>query len=52
MEVNDVLIIGSGVATLQLANLLSDDKNVKLITKLHMEYTNSAHFLMGVLKRI
>ena len=31
MEVNDVLIIGSGVAALQLANLLSDDKDGQFI---------------------
>lgn len=41
MKVNDVLIIGSGVAALQLANLISDDKNVKIITKSHIEHTNS-----------
>jgi L-aspartate oxidase len=41
MELNDVLIIGSGVAALQLATLLSQDKNVRVLTKSHLKNTNS-----------
>ncbi len=41
MEENDVLIIGSGVAALQLAVLLRRDYNVKIITKSHIRHANS-----------
>ncbi|MDV6378791.1 L-aspartate oxidase [Sporosarcina sp. GW1-11] len=41
MEWNDVLIIGSGVAALQLATLLSSDKNVRILTKSHIKNANS-----------
>jgi L-aspartate oxidase len=41
MELSDVLIIGSGVAALQLATLLSQDKNVMILTKSHLKNTNS-----------
>jgi L-aspartate oxidase len=41
MELSDVLIIGSGVAALQLATLLSQDKNVRILTKSHLKNTNS-----------
>src|SRR5690606_32985285 len=41
MEMNDVLIIGSGVAALQLASSLSRDKNVMILTKSTIRNTNS-----------
>ncbi|MFZ7944496.1 L-aspartate oxidase [Neobacillus sp. 19] len=41
MERNDVLIIGSGVAALQLATLLNSDKNVRILTKSHLKNANS-----------
>ncbi len=41
MEVYDVLIIGSGVAALQLATSLSHEKSVKIITKSQIKNTNS-----------
>ncbi|MBS4218580.1 L-aspartate oxidase [Bacillus sp. FJAT-49711] len=41
MKISDVLIIGSGVAALQLATLLSKDKNVKILTKSAIENANS-----------
>ncbi|MFK9095349.1 L-aspartate oxidase [Bacillus salipaludis] len=41
MERNDVLIIGSGVAALQLATLLNSDKNVRILTKSHIKNANS-----------
>lgn len=41
MEFNDVLIIGSGVAALQLATSLSHEVSVKVITKSQMKNTNS-----------
>lgn len=41
MKKADVLIIGSGVAALQLAKRLRDDKNVIIITKSFLENGNS-----------
>ncbi|KXH80630.1 L-aspartate oxidase [Sporosarcina sp. HYO08] len=41
MEVNDVLIIGSGVAALQLATLLHHGQTVRMLTKSHCTHTNS-----------
>ncbi|MBS4204395.1 L-aspartate oxidase [Lederbergia citrea] len=41
MRANDVLIIGSGVAALQLATLISRDKNVRILTKSHITHANS-----------
>lgn len=41
MEINDILIIGSGVAALQLANMLSHDKNVRVLTKSILINANS-----------
>ncbi|MBO0958467.1 L-aspartate oxidase [Neobacillus sp. MM2021_6] len=41
MERNDVLIIGSGVAALQLATLLNRDKNVRILTKSNIKNANS-----------
>mgnify|MGYP001170172840 CR=1 FL=1 len=41
MEMGDVIIIGSGVAALQLATMLSHDKNVKILTKSHIKNANS-----------
>ncbi|MCM3567077.1 L-aspartate oxidase [Neobacillus mesonae] len=41
MKVNDVLIIGSGVAALQLAALIDQDKNVMILTKSQIKNTNS-----------
>lgn len=41
MEMNDVLIIGSGIAALQLAALISQDKNVRILTKSYIKNTNS-----------
>lgn len=41
MEINDVLIIGSGIAALQLATSISCDKNVKILTKSHIKNANS-----------
>ncbi|WP_243354208.1 L-aspartate oxidase [Bacillus litorisediminis] len=41
MEMYDVLIIGSGVAALQLASCLSDEINVKILTKSRIHIGNS-----------
>lgn len=41
MKMNDVLIIGSGVAALQLATFISHDKNVRILTKSQMNSSNS-----------
>jgi L-aspartate oxidase len=41
MEKSDVLIIGSGVAALQLATLISQEKTVKVLTKSHIKNANS-----------
>ncbi|WP_286230244.1 L-aspartate oxidase [Neobacillus mesonae] len=41
MEMDDVLIIGSGVAALRLATLISQDKNVRILTKSFIKNTNS-----------
>lgn len=41
MECNDVLIIGSGVAALQLATLLGSDKSVRILTKSHIKNASS-----------
>jgi L-aspartate oxidase len=41
MEMGDVIIIGSGIAALQLATMLSHDKNVKILTKSHIKNANS-----------
>ncbi|XJZ27504.1 L-aspartate oxidase [Bacillota bacterium Lsc_1132] len=41
MEMDDVLIVGSGIAALQLATFLSHDKNVRILTKSHLKNTNS-----------
>ncbi|GHH98062.1 L-aspartate oxidase [Neobacillus kokaensis] len=41
MEMNDVLIVGSGVAALRLATLISQDKNVRILTKSNITNTNS-----------
>ncbi|MCJ8007093.1 L-aspartate oxidase [Lederbergia wuyishanensis] len=41
MEMNDVLIVGSGVAALQLATLLSCDKKVRILTKSKIRNANS-----------
>ncbi len=42
MDVEDVLIIGSGVAALQLASLIRTDFNVKIITKSTVRNGNSS----------
>lgn len=41
MEMTDVLIIGSGIAALQLATSLSPDQNVKILTKSTIKNANS-----------
>lgn len=41
MELDDVLIIGSGVAALQLAACLNRDKNVRILTKSTVTEANS-----------
>lgn len=41
MEVADVLIIGSGIAALQLATLLRHDTHVRILTKSHLKNANS-----------
>lgn len=41
MEINDVLIIGSGIAALQLATSLSHDINVRILTKSSIKNANS-----------
>ncbi|WP_442595205.1 L-aspartate oxidase [Neobacillus sp. D3-1R] len=41
MTYSDVLIIGSGIAALQLASQLSQDKNVRIITKSTVRTANS-----------
>jgi L-aspartate oxidase len=41
MECNDVLIIGSGLAALQLAVHLNHDKNVRILTKSYVRTANS-----------
>lgn len=41
MKQADVLIIGSGIAALQLANKLSDNLNVMILTKLELNKSNS-----------
>ncbi|TFE01535.1 L-aspartate oxidase [Jeotgalibacillus salarius] len=41
MEIEDVLIIGSGVAALQLASKLGTDFNVKVLTKSTVRHGNS-----------
>jgi L-aspartate oxidase len=41
MKRNDVLIVGSGVAALQLATLLNNDKNVRVLTKSRIKNANS-----------
>jgi L-aspartate oxidase len=41
MKKSDILIIGSGVAALQLSILLSHDKNVRILTKSHIKNANS-----------
>ena len=41
MKMVDVLIIGSGIAAMQLATLLRHDKNVRILTKSHIKNANS-----------
>lgn len=41
MGMDDVLIIGSGVAALRLATLLSHDQNVRILTKSYLKNANS-----------
>jgi L-aspartate oxidase len=41
MEVNDVVIVGSGIAALQLSALLNKDKKITMITKSELIETNS-----------
>lgn len=42
MQTSDVLIIGSGVAALQLASSLCEDLNVIVLTKSHLTHSNSS----------
>ncbi|MDZ5710734.1 L-aspartate oxidase [Jeotgalibacillus haloalkalitolerans] len=42
MDIADVLIVGSGVAALQLAAELSTEHNVKILTKFGVKHSNSS----------
>ena len=41
MEMDDVILVGNGVAALQLSTMLSDDKNVRILTKSYIKSANS-----------
>lgn len=48
MKVEDVLIVGSGIAALQLASLIRTDLNVKILTKSMIRHGNSSLAQGGV----